>query len=428
MRDQHIKPGYLFSTRYTNYIFILLFLLYMFDYIDRMIVTSMFVFMERDWGITTAQQGMLVSAVYWSIVILTFPVSIIIDRWSRRKTIGIMAIVWSLATGLCALTGNFTQLLMARILIGVGEAGYAPGGTAMIAGLYPHEKRSQMIGIWNASIPLGTAIGVALGGVIASSLGWRHAFGLVALPGLIVAVLFYMIKDYKTVGIDLPKSTREEARSNRKAIINEFIQKPSFLFTTFGMAPVMFVITGMMTWLPKYLLEMGGLNEKQAGFRASLVFLLAIVGAPLGGILTDRWRKYRFRARLLFPTVTTTLSAVILFTALYFGKGVSQYLILLVFGLTVAAFASAAVAVTQDVVQAGLRAVSYSIAVLVQNLLGSSVAPVVIGILIHRIGIEKALLTLPFVLLVGAFLFYLGSRHYEADFNKVAKIQLEGES
>ena len=169
MKNKIIPPGYLYSKRYTNYVFILLFLLYMFDYIDRMIVTSMFVHIEQDLGITHTQSGLLVSAVYWSIVLLTFPVSILVDRWNRTKTIGIMAALWSIATALCALTGNLIQLVFARALIGVGEAGYAPGGTAVISGLYPEDKRSKMMGLWNASIPLGTAIGVLLGGIIAAS-------------------------------------------------------------------------------------------------------------------------------------------------------------------------------------------------------------------------------------------------------------------
>ena len=112
MKNQRVEPGYLFSKGYTNYIFVLLFLLYMFDYIDRMVVTSMFTFIEAEWGISHTQSGMLVSAVYWSIVLLTFPVSILVDRWSRKKTIGIMAVLWSMATLLCALTGNFTQLFL----------------------------------------------------------------------------------------------------------------------------------------------------------------------------------------------------------------------------------------------------------------------------------------------------------------------------
>ncbi len=201
MKESGSRSGYLFSKGYSNYVFILLFLLYMFDYIDRMIITSMFTSIERDWGISHMQSGMLVSAVYWAIVLLTFPVSILVDRWSRSKTIGIMAIMWSVATALCALTGNFVQLFMARLLIGIGEAGYAPGGSAMISGLYPVEKRARMMGLWNASIPLGTAIGVLLGGIIAQKLGWKHAFGIVAIPGLIVAILFLFVKDYKTVDL-----------------------------------------------------------------------------------------------------------------------------------------------------------------------------------------------------------------------------------
>lgn len=158
MNKKQVPEGYLFSKRYTNYIFALLFLLYMFDYVDRMVVTSLFPFLKADWNLTDAQCGLLVSAVYWSIVALTFPVSILVDRWSRRKTIGIMAVIWSLSTGICAFTKTFSQLFTARTFIGIGEAGYAPGGTAMIAGLYPQEKRSWMIGLWNASIPLGSAI------------------------------------------------------------------------------------------------------------------------------------------------------------------------------------------------------------------------------------------------------------------------------
>ncbi len=201
MKNTEIKEGYLFSKRYSYYVFALLFLLYMFDYIDRMVITSMFPAIEKDWGISHTQSGMLVSAVYWAIVLLTFPVSLLVDRWSRTKTIGIMAIMWSIATALCALTGNYVQLFMARMLIGIGEAGYAPGGSAVISGLFPLDKRSRMMGLWNASIPVGTAIGHLLGGLIAVKLGWKHAFGIVALPGLIIAILFLFIKDYKTVDL-----------------------------------------------------------------------------------------------------------------------------------------------------------------------------------------------------------------------------------
>lgn len=427
MKKPDDRSGYLFSKSYSNYVFMLLFLLYMFDYIDRMVVTSMFSSIEKDWGITHTQSGLLVSAVYWAIVLLTFPISILVDRWSRTKTIGVMAIMWSLATALCALTGNFVQLFMARMLIGVGEAGYAPGGSAMISGLYPVDKRARMMGLWNASIPLGSAIGVLLGGIIAAKLGWKHAFGIVALPGMVVAILFFFVKDYKTVDLSFYDKNSNKVKMEKKDIIKEFITKPSVLLTYLGMAAVVFVTTSMLTWLPTYFEKMRNIPQETAGKMASSVMVLALVGAPLGGILTDMWRKSKDNARLMFPAISTLLSAIVLFIALAMLKGTLQYAAFLIFGVLVLAFISGAASVTQDVIHPGLRATSYAIAVVVQNLLGASTAPVAMGKIYDLTNIQTALSVLPFVLLVGALLFWLGSRHYVKDLGKVAKISLEAE-
>jgi len=425
MKSPEDRQGYLFSKSYSNFIFILLFLLYMFDYIDRSIITSMFSSIEKDWGITHTQSGMLMSAVYWAIAILTFPVSLLVDRWSRTKTIGIMAIIWSLATALCTLTGNYVQLFMARLLIGAGEAGYAPGGSAMISGLYPIEKRSKMLGIWNASIPLGTAIGVLLGGIIATRLGWKNAFGLVALPGMIVAVLFLFVKDYKTVDLSFVDRAKNKIKMERKDMFREFITKPSILFTYLGIAAVVFVTTSLITWLATYFQMVRELPQDKAGTMASAVMVLALVGAPLGGILTDRWRKTQINARLLLPSISTLVSAVLLFAALFLFKGSVQYVLLLMMGITIMIFISGASAVTQDVIHPGLRATSYAIAVIVQHLLGSSTAPIVMGKIYDVSNIQTALKILPLVLIIGSVLFYLGSRYYEKDMEKVAIINLE---
>jgi MFS family permease len=425
MKKSETPKGYLFSLRYSNYVFMLLFLLYMFDYIDRMVVTSMFTHIEHDWGITHTQSGLLVSAVYWAIVILSFPVSLLVDRWSRAKTIGVMAIMWSLATALCALTGNFVQLLLGRMLIGIGEAGYAPGGTAMISGLYPVDKRARMMGLWNASIPLGSAIGVLLGGIIAAKLGWKHAFGLVALPGLVIAILFVFVKDYKTVDLSFYDKNSNKVKMERRDMVKEFITKPSVILTYLGMAAVVFVTTAMLTWLPTYFEKMRGMAADAAGKMASSVMVLALIGAPLGGYLTDLWRKKRPNARMLFPAITTLISAIILFVALTMFKGTPQYILLLVFGVFIMTFIAGAAAVTQDVIHPGLRATSYALAVVIQNLLGSSMAPVVLGKIYDLSNIQTALSILPFVLMIGSTLFFIGSKYYVRDMNKVPPISLE---
>jgi MFS family permease len=417
--------GYLFSKGYSNYVFILLFLLYVFDYADRMVVNSMFTSIQKDWFTTDTQNGWLVSIIYLAIGILTFPVSILIDRWSRTKTIGIMAIVWSLATALCAFTGNYVQLLMARVLIGFGEAGYAPGGSALISGMYPIEKRSKMMGFWNASIPLGSAIGVGMGGIIAQNLGWKHAFGIVAIPGLIIAILFLFVKDYKTVDLSFIDRSSKKVKMEKKDMIREFISKPSVIYTYFGMAAVVFVTTAMIVWLPKYFEVERQMEPKTAGSLAGAVMLLALVGAPLGGAIIDKWRKSEPRARLLFPAISTLVSGIILFIALNFFNGTGQLMVLFLFGILIMTFIAGAAAVTQDVIHPGLRATSYAIAVAVQNLLGSFTAPIVLGKISDLSNLRTALSILPFVLMIGALLFFLGSRHYLRDMDKVAKIQLE---
>ena len=193
------------------------------------------------------------------------------------------------------------------------------------------------------------------------------------------------------------------------------------------MAAVVFVTTSLLTWLPTYFENTRGIPQETAGKMASSVMVLAIVGAPLGGFLTDRWRKTRINARLMFPVITTVLSAVTLFITLAFLKGTIQYVVFLIFGVLVLAFISGAAAVTQDVIHPGLRATSYAIAVVVQNLLGASTAPIVMGKIYDLTNIQTALSVLPFILLIGALLFWLGSRHYVEDLEKVTHVNLEAD-
>jgi MFS family permease len=427
MKSPEDRTGYLFSKGYSNYVFILLFLLYLFDYADRMVVSSMFTSIQADWNITDTQCGWLVSVIYLAIGLLTFPVSVMVDRWSRTKTIGIMAIVWSIATAACALTGNYVQLFMARIFIGFGEAGYAPGGSAMISGMYPLEKRSKMMGLWNASIPLGSAIGVTMGGIIAQTLGWKHAFGIVAVPGLIIAILFLFVKDYKTVDLSFVNKSNNKIKMEKKDMIREFITKPSVIFTYFGMAAVVFVTTAMIVWLPKFFEIEHGLDRKTAGTLAGAVMVLALIGAPFGGFLIDKWRKTQPLARLLFPAISTFISAILLFIAFFLLQGTGQIIVLFMFGVIIMTFIAGAAAVTQDVIHPGLRATSYAIAVVVQNLLGSFTAPIIVAKISSQSGIKTAMTILPFSLLIGAILFFIGSRFYLGDMEKVANVKLEVE-
>jgi predicted MFS family arabinose efflux permease len=408
-------------------IFTLLFLLYMFDYIDRMVVVSLFPYIKQDWGLSDAQCGLLVSVVYWSILIFTLPVSIAIDRWSRKKSIGIMSVMWSLATLACAAAGNFWQLFTLRGAVGLGEAGYAPGGTSMISAIFPPERRARMLGIWNASIPLGSALGVALGGFIAVHFGWRHAFGIVALPGLIVALLFFRVKDYKTVDLnmeELSSARKSEHRVQWKTVIGYIARIKSLLFNNLAFAGCVFVSTAAMSWMPTYFNRIQGLPMAQAGVKSSIIMLMAIIGAPLGGFLADRWLRTRSNARSMFAVISSLATSILLFLAFsVFPSGNAQYALLIVMGICSVAYVPAAVAVTQDVVHAGLRATSLSICIIVQHLLGSSLGPPVVGYLSDHYGIEFAMQILPAFTMAAAAFFFVSSFYYTTDAAKVKAIQ-----
>lgn len=416
--------------KYAYYVFALLFLLYLFNYMDRIVVTSLFPFIQKEWGLTDTQAGMLVSVVFAAIVILTLPASILVDRWSRKKTIGIMALLWSIATAICAFTKSFPQLLAARLGIGIGEAGFAPGGTAMLSSFFPPEKRSQVMGLWNAAIPLGMALGIGVGGFIAEIWGWRYAFGLVAIPGAIVAILFFFIKDYKTV--DLVKTVeagkiQSRIKMSKMDVLQEFVGTPSLIYTNLGFAGCIFCSAAMMTWLPTFFHRMEGIPMSQAGLKTSFIMLLAIIGGPLGGWLADTWFRRRVSARLLFPAISTLLNAMVLLLAFLFFSGKMQYIMLLANGVLIMAFAPAAITVTQEVIHPGLRAISYAVCVIVQNSLGAFTAPIVVGRISDTFGIKTAMCILPAFMLLSSLLYFVGSLHYERDLGKVEKISLEFE-
>ncbi|MGA2480824.1 MAG: MFS transporter [Spirochaetia bacterium] len=422
------------APRGTGWLFAGLFLLYMFDYIDREVVSSLIPFLKASvsaggLGLSDTQAGSLASAVYWSIVAFTFPVSILVDRWSRKRSVGIMVMLWSIATGLAAFIKSFPQLFLTRLGVGVGEAGYAPGGTAMLSAMYPIEKRSRMMGLWNASIPLGSAIGVGLGGLIATQWGWKHAFGLVAIPGFIIGVLFFFLaRDYRTVKLERPATETRVARRMRvREIVRDFLHTPSLLLTYVAFAGNTFLTSAYLIWLPSYFVRTQGMPAGRAGLKASSIMLLAIIGAPLGGFLVDAWRKKHAPARPLFAGLSSILAAGIWLLAFGVFSGTGQYIVMMLAATCTLLYLSGASAVTQDVVHPGLWAISYAICVIVQNLLGSSTGPIIVGAISDKYGLPVAMLIVPLASVIAGMLFLLAANFYRRDLEKVDKVVVEME-
>jgi MFS family permease len=405
------------------YALALLCLAFFFDYADRFILSSLLPFIKADWGLSDQALGLLTGVLSIPMAILVIPLSIVVDRWSRRKMLALMVAIWSLATLACAFTRNFGQLLVARALTGVGEAGYAPASIATIGAAFPQQARGKATGIWDAFAPLGSAVGFLLGGYIGLKYGWRHAFGLVALPGLLLAVAFMFMRDYQTVPLGDGSAVTPQKGELKKSTA-ELFKIRSLVFVWIGFALNFAVNTPVMAWLPSYLHRFHGMDEQKAGTMAGMLALMVLIGAPLGGILADRWMKKRIDARMRLSGLTSIASAILLISALLLAHTPFFKPLIVGFGILSVAFLAPAAAVIQDVVHPGLRAVAYGINVFCLQLFGASWTPWLVGRLSDTFGLERALMITPLFALTAGLVFLLGTRHYGPDLARVKQVVL----
>ncbi len=416
----------------TYYIFALLFLLYFFDYVDRMIVTSLFPYIQKEWGLTDTQSGLLVSVVYWSIVAFVFPVSILVDRWSRKKTIAIMAL--DVELGHCAM--RFHQELSP---VAHGPLRHRYRGSRVCARRHGNALRPLSSG---KTLPHDGSLEhvypprdcrwdrrrriccPALG--MAACLWSGGSSRRVCCYSLLLCQRLQNSGSGQDRGI-LRCRGAQKARMSKMDIFREFIHTPSLMLTNLGFIGCIFVNNAIIVWLPTYLHRVEGISMSEAGTKVGAIMLLAIIGLPVGGWLTDVWFKKNVSSRMLFPSLTIALNTVVIFAAFFFLDGKAQYLMLLLMGVLASMFAPAAIIVTQEVIHPGLRAISYSVCVVFQNLFGASMAPIVIGALSDAYGIKVAMSILPVFLLASAVLFFAGSFSYKKDLDKVEKVALECE-
>ena len=436
MTKKQVPEGYLFTKGYTYYVFTLICLLMMFDFASRMIISSLLPLIKAEWGLTDAQSGSLVSAVYWCMFIFVIPISILVDRWSRRKAIAIMSAVWGLACAAGALVTSYLPFLVTRSLIGVGEAAYAPAGTATISAIFPEKRRTVMIGIFNAFIAIGMVVGMMVGAYVAQRWGWRTALYVVALPGLIVSVLIYFTREYKTVPLEQTAQASGGAEEQKQTItksqiIKSFFSKPSLIAAYVSFAAQSFVYVSIVTFLPTYYVRVRGVSLQVATTMASAPVILIIVAGAIGGWIVDRWMLKDLRARLYFPCLGYLISAITLMCAfLLFSTGslAWHYSFLLIGFFMATAAGPACMAVTQEVVHPGTRAMAYGVGLVFQHMLGSAPGPMVTGALSDGYGMSVALGFAGGINLIGALVLFAGSFYYLKDRNSVGKVTLTAEN
>jgi MFS transporter, Spinster family, sphingosine-1-phosphate transporter len=256
--------------------------LMIFDYIDRQIIASMFPFLKSDWLLTDSQLGALVSVVSVTVAVFGIPVAWIADRFSRVKSITVMAMTWSIATIACMFSQGYAHLLVVRAFVGLGEAGYGSVGAAMVATHFPLRMRGGILGGFFASASVGSVLGVVLGGVIASRFGWHAGFGLVGVPGLVLSLLYLFVRDYKTVVAADAANSRAAApvpTASRGEMIGSILRSRTVRWVCVGGAAQLISLSALWAWLPSYLNRAQQLPPDKAGIEAALVVLAGAVGA-----------------------------------------------------------------------------------------------------------------------------------------------------
>ena len=291
--------GYLIGRGQAWFAFAMTIALMLFDYIDRQVIVSLFPYMKADWGLSDKQLGALVSVLSVTVALGALPVALFADRYSRVKSIVVMALIWSAATISCMFSRSYSQLLAARAMIGLGEAGYGSVGAALIASVFPVRMRPVLLAAFFAAASVGSVLGVLLGGLIAARWGWQAAFGLVGIPGLVLALLYLKVRDYRTVELtpQLDRATRSTG-SAAKFIVRALVRSPTMLWVCLGGAAQLIVVSAVWAWLPSFLNRVHGLAPDQAAIKAALVVLCGAAGSVIWGALVGRAGAKRPRNKL----------------------------------------------------------------------------------------------------------------------------------
>ena len=417
------EDDYLFGPGAAWFAFAMTLALMVFDYVDRQVIVSLFPFIKTEWELSDKQLGALVSVVSITVALGALPVALIADRASRVKSIVVMATVWSLATISCMWARSYGALLAARSVVGMGEAGYGSVGAALISSHFPARMRGALLAGFFAAASVGSVLGVLLGGLIASHWGWQAAFGVVGIPGLVVALLYLKVRDYHTV--ELKPELDAKRRSLGEAamhIVRLLLRSKTMLWVCVGGAAQLISVSALWSWLPSFLNRVHGVDPAQAGAKAAVVVLAGALGSVVWGAVVDRLGMRHPRRKLAVLTLLCLVSMAVLAYAFGTAHEPAVQLAWIVLGGFLATCSVGPVsAIVIDVIHPGVRATGASVLALFQNLFGLAAGPFLVGVLSDGMGLQAALTAVPMASVLAAVAFTIAARSYEGDKARAAE-------
>ena len=409
---------------YRRYVMFILVVVYTFNFIDRQIVGILAVPIKADLGLTDTELGLmggLAFALFYTA--LGIPVAMLADRRSRTWIITAALTIWSAMTAVCGLAQNFWQLFMARLGVGVGEAGGVAPAYSVIADYFPPHQRARALGVYSFGVPIGSALGILFGGYIATKIDWRYAFFIVGIAGIVLAPIFRLTVTEPPRGQYDSQALNTAPAPSLAVIFSTLLRKPTFWLVSLGAASSSMVGYGLFFWLPSLLVRSFDLDLLQASqFFGAILLVGGIAGTWAGGWLADRLGAENRRAYVLVPAVAFLATFPLYAIAVLSQNPVMTFLALLLpVGLGLA-WLGPILSVIQHIVPPAMRATTSAVFLFINNLIGIGLGTYAIGMisdnLAARFGDEAlryAILSGTSFYLLAALLLFLSARRVVDD-------------
>jgi len=365
-----------------RYAMVVLAVVYMFNFIDRQILAILLPAIRDEFGVSDASLGFLTGTAFAMFYItLGVPIAQYADRCNRRNLIAAAVALWSGMTALSGLAANFVHLTIARIGVGIGEAGCSPPAHSMIADFYPPEKRSTAMGFYTLGISAGIMMAYLGGGWVAQNVGWRAAFLVVGIPGLVLAAIVRLTVVEPSRGSS--EGRRAASEQPRLREVASFLRKRrSFIHMAVAAGLSSFVGYAIVSFLPSFLVRSFDMNVATLGRWLGLIIGIAGgAGFFFGGYLADHFGKRSGRRALRFISLTVLLTAIphaLMFLA---GSWRSSLLLFVIPACTANVYLAPVLAQTQGLVSLRMRAVASALVLLIINVIGLALGPWLTGIL-----------------------------------------------
>lgn len=399
------------SRAYAWCVFALTFGLLLADYMSRQVLNAVFPLLKAQWQLTDTQLGSLSSVVALMVGLLTFPLSLLADRWGRVRSLILMAVLWSLATLACAVSANYGQMFAARLFVGVGEAAYGSVGLAVVLSVFPAHLRATLSGSFLAGGAFGSMLGMALSGIVAAHLGWRWSFATMAVFGLVLALIYRLVVTERRIAPQCALAARAaRPRFTPRSLARALFATRAVIYAYVGCGVQLILPGALFAWLPSYLVRAYDMRLDRASVIAALFVLTSGLGMIVCGALTDRIGRHRPWRRWTMAILFCAASLVALASAFHLPPGALQ-LGLIGAGMFIASGACGPTgALVAELTPPAIHGTAMALWALANNLLGLAAGPVLTGLLADRLGLHAALEWIPCAALVSALLFAAGRR------------------